>query len=197
VLCCQRTSQWKIADFGITAEFTSKSARTTKYARGSENYLAPELLAEHAIVTRKTDIWGLGCILYELGTGKTAFSAYGNIREYSVSGHCLRIPDFPFAKYAGIFLADTINELLAQEPTNRPDAPSIKAKLDDPSLLLPTDFQKGKEWASRRDKALVPVRFLGKGSSANVFEVVPWSRCGLTETRFVMPTTVKYSLKRE
>ena len=73
VLYSPKDGRWKLADFGITAEFTSNSARSTKEARGSQNYLAPELLAENPIVTIKVDIWGLGCLLYEIATRTRAF----------------------------------------------------------------------------------------------------------------------------
>ena len=170
VLYSLKANVWKIADFGITAEFTSKSARTTKYARGSENYLPPELLAEHAVVTKKTDIWGLGCILFELVTGKASFNGYGSIREYAFSERSFKIPDLPYNKYSCVFIADTIHTLLAVDPTERPDAMNVRHALKDPTLL-PTEFQSDGEFITRVDKKLVPVRFLGAGYNGNVFEV--------------------------
>jgi serine/threonine protein kinase len=40
--------------------------------RGSPGYVAPELLYS-GICSRKGDIWSIGCILYELASGKMAF----------------------------------------------------------------------------------------------------------------------------
>src|SRR5947207_315012 len=74
VLYSHRSKCWKITDFGFTAEGTSKRAHTTRLARGSSSYWAPELLAEIAQYTNKVDIWALGCILYELVCGKRAFA---------------------------------------------------------------------------------------------------------------------------
>lgn len=179
---------WKIADFGITAQFTSKSARTTKYGRGSDNYLAPELLAEHAVVTRKTDIWGLGCILYELAVGRTAFNGYGRIREFSASGQGLEIPVLPFQKYHSIFVVDIIHELLEPDPARRPSAVELGGKLRtnvDLTVLnnVPRrafkalnhgpmgSFQKPIEWTTDMNERLVALRRLGGGSAGEVFKV--------------------------
>ena len=56
MLYCERDEQWKIADFGITTVFHTKSAQITAYRRGSENYRAPEILLEPAVVTKKAVI---------------------------------------------------------------------------------------------------------------------------------------------
>src|SRR5277367_5178133 len=72
---------WKIADFGFTSEGSSHNARNSKSGRGTEGYRAPELVNNHTY-TNKTDIWALGCILYELGSGQMLFSS-----DFSVSDH--------------------------------------------------------------------------------------------------------------
>jgi serine/threonine protein kinase len=46
VLYSRLSNVWKLTDFGISAEATSKRAHTTRYARGSARYRAPELLEE-------------------------------------------------------------------------------------------------------------------------------------------------------
>jgi len=169
VLFCLKENIWKIADFGITAIFTSKSARTTKYARGSENYLPPELLSEPAIVTKKVDIWGLGCIFYELATGKAAFRGYGSIREYALSRCDFVIPNLPYEKSDGIFIADTIHNFLTINPTERPDATTAYFSLRLPGL--PSAYEREHEWMTDGDKKLICVAQRGKGSSGEVFEV--------------------------
>lgn len=87
--------------------------------------MAPELLREDPIFTKKVDIWGLGCILYELACFKKAFSGYGSIREYATSGNSFVIPVLPFDKYSGILLADMIHDFLTPDPKQRPSASTI------------------------------------------------------------------------
>ena len=35
--------------------------------------MAPELFTDNGVFSFSSDIWGLGCILYEMATGKQAF----------------------------------------------------------------------------------------------------------------------------
>jgi Protein kinase domain len=65
---------WKIADFGLTSEATSRRLNSTSGARGKPCYRAPELLREeNPGFNKKVDIWSLGCIVYELCFERKAF----------------------------------------------------------------------------------------------------------------------------
>lgn len=64
---------WKIADFGSTAQGTSKRIHTTVFSRGTSSYRAPELLSASPYYNNKCDIWAFGCILYEIATGEKLF----------------------------------------------------------------------------------------------------------------------------
>jgi len=55
----------KIGDFGISKQFDSYKTHITKYRLGTEYYIAPEIIKE-GIYNNKSDIWSLGCIIYEL-----------------------------------------------------------------------------------------------------------------------------------
>jgi len=56
----------KIGDFGISHQLNSKNTHTlTKYGAGTDCYKAPEIL-KNGIYNEKSDIWSLGCIIYEL-----------------------------------------------------------------------------------------------------------------------------------
>jgi serine/threonine protein kinase len=122
-------------------------------------YLAPELLAEKAIFVKNTDVWGLGCILYELVTLKNAFSGYGMIREYAATGgKGLDIPLIPFAKADAIFLVDLIYQLLAPDPKQRPSASTILENVVHPGPAR-LDIASGKHnWILNEDNCLVHVR---------------------------------------
>jgi serine/threonine protein kinase len=71
-----------VADFGLTSEGTSRRAQATRDARGTASYRAPELLREQSVVTKKSDIWALGCILYELISESKAFPSDFSLWEY-------------------------------------------------------------------------------------------------------------------
>ena len=56
----------KIGDFGISKQFNSyKTYTITKNKSGTDYYIAPEKL-EDGKFNEKSDIWSLGCIIYEL-----------------------------------------------------------------------------------------------------------------------------------
>lgn len=73
---------WKITDFGLASEGNSKRATTTHNARGTACYRAPELVQPEPSVSKQSDIWALGCILYELITGFMAFPSDCSTYEY-------------------------------------------------------------------------------------------------------------------
>ncbi len=72
----------KVLDFGISKVALTGSAfehrqplvRTTM-AVGSPTYMSPEQIRAAVDIDARTDIWSLGCVLYELLTGKPAFDA--------------------------------------------------------------------------------------------------------------------------
>src|SRR3954470_23999068 len=72
----------KVLDFGISkvaltgSSFESRHplAQTTM-AMGSPTYMSPEQIRASQDIDSRTDIWSLGCVLYELLTGKPAFDA--------------------------------------------------------------------------------------------------------------------------
>ncbi|MEQ2160669.1 Serine/threonine-protein kinase Nek8 [Goodea atripinnis] len=62
----------KIGDFGISKILVSKSKAYTVV--GTPCYISPEL-CEGKPYNQKSDIWALGCVLYELASLKRAFEA--------------------------------------------------------------------------------------------------------------------------
>jgi len=63
---------WKLADFGLTSQVTSSRSQATARARGSQGYASPEIVRLNKY-SQKSDIWSIGCILYELAAGVKAF----------------------------------------------------------------------------------------------------------------------------
>ncbi|MBI9086773.1 MAG: protein kinase [Desulfobacterales bacterium] len=87
----------KITDFGI-AQMTEQTSEMGIW--GTPSYMAPEQLKDEAIGSF-SDIFSLGCVLYEMLTGTQAFGGNNNFaimykitNEEPVPAHCLR-PDLP------------------------------------------------------------------------------------------------------
>lgn len=62
----------KIADFGIALALSQTDVTQTNTALGSVHYMSPEQ-ARGGVVTKQSDIYSLGIILYELIAGKVPF----------------------------------------------------------------------------------------------------------------------------
>ncbi len=66
----------KILDFGISKVALAQGKRAhvrTQMPLGSPTYMSPEQIRSSEQVDARTDIWSLGCVLFELLTGLSAF----------------------------------------------------------------------------------------------------------------------------
>jgi eukaryotic-like serine/threonine-protein kinase len=69
----------KVLDFGISKVATlsgdEASLTATHACMGSPLYMSPEQMQSAKTVDRRADIWALGCVLFELVTGRPPFNA--------------------------------------------------------------------------------------------------------------------------
>src|SRR5699024_1100666 len=65
--------QVKVTDFGIAIALSATALTQTNAVLGSVHYLSPEQ-ARGGVATKKSDIYSLGIVLYELLTGRIPFS---------------------------------------------------------------------------------------------------------------------------
>ncbi len=68
----------KVTDFGIAkvvAEVDDRMKTRSRSSMGTPSYMAPEQIHDASRVDRRADIFSLGCLLYELVTGRMAFDA--------------------------------------------------------------------------------------------------------------------------
>ena len=131
VLYSHKDQAWKIADFGITSEGTSRNALTTRYSRGTSSYRAPELIRDGKY-TNKIDIWAIGCIFYELVFKSKAFSGDASVLNYALdnisSGHILSLPfepDIVTDEARKVFISRIILQMLNTDPFKRPEAEQV------------------------------------------------------------------------
>lgn len=122
----------KLSDFGIARDTQATQLTAAGKTVGTMAYMAPEQITGKTPITRKTDLYALGCVLFEMLTGRTPFQAETqpellfkhveedppSVREYNV--------DVP------LWLEQLIDELLAKDPEERPfDALAVQVKLEE------------------------------------------------------------------
>lgn len=78
----------KVADFGIARAVNAETVTQTAAVFGTAAYVSPEQ-AQGSVVDRRSDVYSLGCVLYELLTGQQPFGgesavavAYKHVSEY-------------------------------------------------------------------------------------------------------------------
>ncbi|KAL9654085.1 hypothetical protein ABK040_011629 [Willaertia magna] len=110
----------KLGDFGISKvlQSTMECARTLV---GTPYYLSPELCQEKPY-NNKSDIWSLGCILYEMVTQKHAFEA-NNMK--ALVGKILRGTYPPISTTFSSGLRDLVSKMLQKDPKDRPSINSV------------------------------------------------------------------------
>lgn len=121
----------KIGDFGISKMLAS--AKKTATVIGTPYYLAPEL-CEGKPYDNKSDIWALGCLLYEMCTHKRAFEAETLVGLVKVimngSVHPIDLKIYDRS------MQDLVDSMLSILPDKRPTVKELMGRL----ILLPTIY---------------------------------------------------------
>nr|XP_027224297.1 LOW QUALITY PROTEIN: serine/threonine-protein kinase Nek8-like [Penaeus vannamei] len=121
----------KIGDFGISKILSSKSKAHTVV--GTPCYLSPELCQEKPY-NQKSDIWALGCVLYEMLTLKRAFEAE------TIPALIMKIMRGIFAPIHPRYSAEMrslVHLLLHMDPAQRPNIHQVISQ----PLIFPTLFK--------------------------------------------------------
>jgi serine/threonine protein kinase len=89
------------------------------------------MLKDDPMVGRLSDIWALGCILYELAYDMKAFYGDWGVFEYSFGKCALDLPDLPIPIRLNCFIKEVVKELLHPNWEDRPTASAVLAALND------------------------------------------------------------------
>jgi beta-lactam-binding protein with PASTA domain/predicted Ser/Thr protein kinase len=133
-----REGEVKVMDFGIARTSTGDTLTQTAAVLGTASYLSPEQ-AQGSAVDARSDIYSLGCVLYEMLTGRAPFTgdspvaiAYKHVREDPVPPSHLN-GDVPDALEAVVMKA------MAKNPDNRyQTADELREDLERVSAGVPT-----------------------------------------------------------
>jgi pimeloyl-ACP methyl ester carboxylesterase len=112
-----RRSSAKLGDFGVAVALDRSRLTMTGMVTGTAAYMAPEQ-ARGAEVDARSDLYALGCLLYELVTGRPPF--VGDDPQAVISQHINAAPAAP-SQYAEVpeALDALVLRLLAKAPEER------------------------------------------------------------------------------
>jgi serine/threonine protein kinase len=115
------TGEIKVLDFGIAVLRDVDMTRITRTSEavGTPAYMAPEQ-AMHNQASPSSDLYSLGCVLYELLTGQYVFDAQTPLAMMHRHFNDTPEPVLSLRPEAGQQLADLITRLLAKKPEARP-----------------------------------------------------------------------------
>lgn len=155
--------QAKVTDFGIAIALSATSLTQTNSILGSVHYLSPEQ-ARGGMATKKSDIYSIGILFFELLTGRLPFSGQSpvsialkhlqnetpSVRKYnpeipqSVENIVLKATaKDPFHRYNTIYdLEDAVNHALDPDRLNdAPFEPPVEAGEETRAIPIITDDQ--------------------------------------------------------
>ncbi|TKR59517.1 hypothetical protein L596_029177 [Steinernema carpocapsae] len=126
ILLNRRQSIVMLSDFGISKQLTMRSVASTVV--GTPNYLSPEI-CEGRSYNQKSDIWSLGCVLFELVELRRAFEGE------NISVIVLKVTKGshnPISERVPKPIKGLIEKMLS---LNEKDRPNIKDLLTEPIVL--------------------------------------------------------------
>ena len=110
----------KLYDFGLAKkidDLIQSDNESQKPKSGTPYYMAPELFQDGGVYSFASDFWSLGCVLYELATGKPPFSASG-LKELIAEILFLEAKVQKVEGFSASF-HDLLSKLLEKDPLKR------------------------------------------------------------------------------
>lgn len=108
----------KVADFGIAQAISKKTLTFARDLVGTVHYISPEQ-AKGEPVTPATDIYSLGCVLYEMLTGRPPFDAESTITVALKHIHDEPLPPEQINPAVSKALSAVILKALEKHPSHR------------------------------------------------------------------------------
>jgi serine/threonine protein kinase len=120
----------KVGDFGLARDLNRSRLTLEGQTVGTCRYMPPEQITGEADLTGATDLYALGCIMYQALAGRPTFDGASVVEVFEAHLYSDPIPLVEVARDCPRPLADLVMRLLTKDPLQRPsDAADVKAEL--------------------------------------------------------------------
>ena len=127
-----KDGQLRLGDFGIARDSDATALTASGSTVGTHSYMAPEQITGKLPISNKTDLYALGCVLFEMLTGHPPFQAPASmelmLKHINEAAPKIRseVMECP------IFLEQVVRQLLEKHPDKRPhDALMVEVALEE------------------------------------------------------------------
>ena len=131
-LLLTESGQLKLTDFGIAKDLDAEALTATGRTLGTAAYMAPEQIRGEPPISHKTDLYSLGCLMFQMLTGQVPFK--GPAAVVMMNKHLSEKPPRVSSKTPDVprALDDLVLTLMAKDVTRRPwDAEKVRVDLLD------------------------------------------------------------------
>jgi len=123
----------KVLDLGLARcadAFPTGGQLTGATYLGTQDYMSPEQWDDPSLVDSKADMYGLGCVLFQMLAGRSPFAGRKTANMKLKAHHSEVPPDLgEIRKDVPPLLAALVHRLLAKHPIERPFAGEVQAEL--------------------------------------------------------------------
>ena len=112
--------QLKLGDFGIARDTTEQDLTDAGLTVGTYSYMAPELVRGEREITGQVDLYALGCLMFELLTGRTPYLGDNFAQIFDQHLHATPPTPSSLGVPCPAPLETLISQLLAKKPEDRP-----------------------------------------------------------------------------
>lgn len=121
-----------LGDFGIARDLDADGLTATGMTVGTYSYMAPEQITGKGSISAKTDLYALGCVLFQMLAGRTPYKgeSHGEVLVMHLQDEVPSVREF--APDTPVWLDNVIRQLLKKDPRERPlDAAYTKMALEE------------------------------------------------------------------